>query len=147
MARLTGPGGADPTQLLRAAGAEFRSTGAGDVPEAWLAEVLPAGERDPRAVVVVDPPAPGAEHVDMGAWHVNARDEVHLVRSGEGVLQVVTPGGIVTVVLEPGDVMMVRGAEHRYRPASPQEWVLRWSGPPGAELEPRETGRAADPWP
>ena len=75
MARLTGPGGADPTQLLRAAGAEFRSTGAGDVPEAWLAEVLPAGERDPRAVVVVDPPA--------GLFEVYRSDDVDGSSAGD----------------------------------------------------------------
>lgn len=147
MARVTGPQGADARALLADAGAEFREAPGGDVPEEWLAEVLPEGERAVRADVVAAPPPPGSEFEGMGAWHVNARAECHLVSGGLGQLQVATGGGIVTVVLEPGDVMIVRGAEHRYRPLVAQSWLLRWSGPPDAGLDPRETGRANAPWP
>jgi len=41
----------------------------------------------------------------------------------------------------------VRGAEHRYVALEPQEWVLRHTGAADAELNPRETGRDAEPWP
>ena len=47
----------------------------------------------------------------MGAWHVNAVDELHLVQSGEGIMEFVTLDGIVSVVIGAGDVIEVRGAE------------------------------------
>lgn len=147
MAKVTGPHDADAHALLRDAGVELREAPGIDVPGDWLAEVLPEGERDVRAAITADPPAPGAEFEGMGAWHVNAQHECHLVKGGRGLLQVVTDGGIVTVELEQGDVMIVRGAEHRYLPIEPQGWVLRWSGAPDAGLDPRETGRQPVPWP
>lgn len=147
MAKVTGPQGEDAHALLRHAGVELREAPGIDVPDEWLVEVLPEGERDVRAEIVADPPAPGAEFEGMGAWHVNAQRECHLVKGGRGLLQVVTDGGIVTVELESGDVMIVRGAEHRYLPVEAQGWVLRWSGAPDAGLDPRETGRQATPWP
>lgn len=147
MATVTGPQGEDAHALLAEAGVEFREAHGSDVPEEWLNEVLPEGERYVRAEITADLPGPGAEFEGMGAWHVNARRECHLVRGGRGLLQVATPGGIVTVVLEAGDVMIVRGAEHRYRPVEAQGWLLRWSGPPEAGLDPRDTGRLPEPWP
>jgi len=147
MAIISGPDGVDVDAALRAAGASFVHGPGDDAPADLIAEVLGPDERQVRAVVEVQPPSAGEEHAGMGAWHVNAVDEVHFVRSGRGVLQVVLPHGICTVELEPGDVMVVRGAEHRYLPLAPQQWVLRWSGPADADLGARETGRAADPWP
>ena len=145
MVRLEG--GADPVAMLATVGSEFYEVHGDDIPPGRLAEVLPEGEREVRAEAVLTPPAEGEAGEGMGAWHVNARDEMHLVRSGEGVLQVITPDGVVTVWLGPGTVMVMRGAEHRYRPLSEQSWVLRWSGPPDADLDARETGRADGPWP
>jgi mannose-6-phosphate isomerase-like protein (cupin superfamily) len=83
----------------------------------------------------------------MGAWHVNAQDEAHTVLSGTGLMQFVTPQGVVTVVVEAGDVVVVRGAEHRYRPLTAQGWAIRHSGGPGDDLGARETGRPSGPWP
>lgn len=83
----------------------------------------------------------------MGAWHVNAQAELHLVRSGEGLLQVVTDGGVVSVWLGAGDVMAMSGAEHRFRALTPQQWVLRWSGGSDDDLGARPTGRPSGPWP
>ena len=78
---------------------------------------------------------------------LNAQCEAHLVRSGHGVLQVVTPGGVVTVWLDPGTVMVMRGAEHRYRPLTDQEFVIRHGGPVDADLGASATGRESSPWP
>jgi len=133
--------------LLASVGSEFWSIDGTDIDQADIARWLPEGQGDIRAVVPIDPPARGEEDAGMGAWHVNARDELHLVRSGEGVLQVVTHGGVVTVWLGPGDVMAMRGAEHRFRALTPQEWVLRWSGAPEDDLGARTTERPSEAWP
>ncbi|MFM9134470.1 MAG: hypothetical protein ACKOT0_03400, partial [bacterium] len=93
MARVTGPHGADARALLADAGAEFREAPGGDVPEEWLAEVLPEGERAVRADVVAAPPSPGSEFEGLGAWAGNARGECHLGTGGRGGLQVATGGG------------------------------------------------------
>jgi mannose-6-phosphate isomerase-like protein (cupin superfamily) len=83
----------------------------------------------------------------MAAWHVNERAEAHTVRSGTGLMQFITESGPVSVVLQPGDVIVIRGAEHRYRPLTVQRWALRWPGGADADLGARETGRTADAWP
>ena len=83
----------------------------------------------------------------MGAWHVNAVDELHVVRSGEGIMQFVTPRRRRQLVVEAGDVIEIHGAEHRYRPLTRQRWVLRHSGGPDAELSATDTGRSAEEWP
>jgi hypothetical protein len=44
-------------------------------------------------------------------------------------------------------MMLVRGAEHRYRPLTDQRWLIRFSGGPQADLIPTETDRACVPWP
>jgi mannose-6-phosphate isomerase-like protein (cupin superfamily) len=147
VAIISGPGGTDLEGVLAAAGVRFVHAPGDDAPAALVAEVLDPGEREIRAVVVADPPESGAEHAGMGAWHVNAVDEVHFVRSGRGLLQFVLPEGICSVEVRAGDVMIVRGTEHRYLPLEPQEWVLRHSGAADAGLGARDTGRADDPWP
>ena len=139
--------GQDPQGMLASVGSAFFAMQADDIPEDMLADVLPPGERQVRATIVAAPPSDEAAGEGMGAWHVNARHEMHFVRSGTGVLQVVTPEGVVTVWLDPGTVMVMRGAEHRYRPLTAQEWVLRHAGPADADLGARETGRASTPWP
>lgn len=83
----------------------------------------------------------------MAAWHVNERDEVHTVRSGTGLMEFMTESGPVSVLLQPGDVLVIRGGEHRYRPLTVQRWALRYGGGPDAELGQKETGREAGPWP
>jgi mannose-6-phosphate isomerase-like protein (cupin superfamily) len=116
-----------------------------DAPADVVRAVLPEDSRGIRAVADIEV----SEDVDagMGAWHVNAVDELHLVQSGEGIMEFVTLGGVVSVVIGTGDVIEVRGAEHRYRPLTEQRWALRFSGGPEADLAATETGRGADPWP
>lgn len=108
---------------------------------------LPAEIQDVRAAVVIPPPDAGDEHTGMGAWHVNAQTEAHLVVSGEGLVEFMTGEGPVAAVITGGDVMVVRGGEHRYRPLTEQEWIIRHSGGPDDDLGTRETGRASTPWP
>jgi mannose-6-phosphate isomerase-like protein (cupin superfamily) len=147
MAIISGPGGIDLEGQLAAAGVRFVHAPGDDAPEAVIAEMLGRDERQVRAVVVAEPPAPGEEYSGMGAWHVNAVQEVHFVRSGRGLLQFALPEGTCAVEIAAGDVMIVRGAEHRYLPLESQEWVLRYSGPAEGDLGARETGRDAGPWP
>ena len=147
MALVIDPHGSEGERMLDAAGVRLHriSEGAGDVDAVVVASVLPEGEREVRAVADIDVPAdPDA---GMGAWHVNPVDELHVVVDGEGVMQFVTLDGVVTVMVGAGDVIEIRGAEHRYRPLTPQRWILRYGGPAGADLDPVETGRAAGPWP
>lgn len=147
MAIISGPGGIDLEAALADAGVRFVHMPGLDAPDEILAQVLGPDERQVRAVVVAEPPGPGAEHTGMGAWHVNGVSEAHFARSGRGILQVVVASGVATVEVIPGDTMIIQGAEHRYLPIEPQEWVLRHTGPDDAELGARETGRTADPWP
>lgn len=130
--------------VLAAAGVELGRASEDEIP-AQVLEVLPEGERQVRAVADIEVP----EDIDagMGAWHVNAVDEVHVVASGAGVMEFVTIEGPVGVLVEAGDVIAIRGAEHRYRPLTPQRWVLRYGGPADGDLGATETGRAAGPWP
>lgn len=147
MAIISGPGGIDLEAELAAVGVRFVHAPGDDAPADLVGEVLGVGERQVRAVVMAEPPASGDEHSGMGAWHVNAVQEIHFVRSGRGLLQVALPEGTASIELLAGDVMIVRGAEHRYLPLEAQEWVLRHSGAPDADLGARETGREAEPWP
>lgn len=147
MAIISGPGGIDLEAELEAVGVRFVHAPGDDAPDELLAEVLGPDERQVRGIVVAQPPGPGEEFSGMGTWHVNAVSEAHFARSGRGLLQVVLPEGVASVEILPGDVMIVRGAEHRYLPIEAQEWVLRHSGPADAGLDPRETGREAEPWP
>lgn len=147
MAIISGPGGIDPEAELAAAGVRFVHSLGEDAPEDLVAEILQPDEREIRAVVVADPPAAGDEYTGMGAWHVNAVDEVHFVRSGRGLLQFALPVGVCSVEVRAGDVMIVRRAEHRYLPIEPQEWVMRHAGPADAGLGAQETGRGPEPWP
>lgn len=147
MARMIDREDAEGRALLDAAGVRLHRLpdGAEDAAAALVATVLPDGQRQVRAVADIEVPAdPDA---GMGAWHVNPVDELHVVVDGEGLMEFVTLDGIVPVVVGAGDVIEIRGAEHRYRPLTAQRWVLRFGGPDGAGLEPVETGRAAGPWP
>lgn len=147
MARVIGRDDAEARALLDAVGVRVHTADPEtfDAPAELVAAVLPDGSRDVRAVADVEVP----EDVDagMGAWHVNAVDELHVVQSGEGIMEFVTLDGIVSVVVGAGDVVEVRGAEHRYRPLTVQRWALRYGGGPDAELVATETGRGAEPWP
>ena len=143
MATLT-PG--DSSHRLTDLGVEFHTTDEDDVPDYLLALTLEEGERQTRGEVAVDPPAAGQEFEDFGAWHVNDGNEAHLLRSGTGQVQFVDDGGVITVDVEAGDVMIIRGAEHRFRALTPAVWVLHFAGPEGADLVATQTGRQDTPW-
>jgi len=136
----------DAHDRLATLGVEFHTTTNDDVPDALLAEVLPETARHERAVSTMEPPTSGAEFEGVGAWHVNAQDEAHFLRSGTGQVQFVDNTGTITVDLSAGDVMIIRRAEHRFRALTPCTWVVHYSGPDGADLEATPTGRANTPW-
>jgi hypothetical protein len=136
----------DGPDRLAVLGVEFHTTTNDDVPGELLELVLPAGERQERAVATMDPPTAGAEFDGVGAWHVNAQDEAHLLRSGSGELQFIDEDGIISVRLEAGDIMIVCRAEHRFRALTPCTWVLHYSGPDGADLVSTPTRRPDSPW-
>ena len=143
MATLT-PG--DSSQRLTDLGVEFHTTDEDDVPDHLLALALEEGERQTRGEVAVDPPAAGQEFEDFGAWHVNDGNEAHLLRSGTGQVQFVDADGVITVDVKAGDVMIIRGAEHRFRALTTAVWVLHFAGPEGADLIATQTGRQDTPW-
>lgn len=107
---------------------------------------LPDGERQLRGTFDAEPPAPGEEHAAHCAWHTNAVDEVHTFLSGTGLFEFVTPEGVVAVVAERGDVMVNRGAEHRYLPLASQSLRLRHSGPPDGDFGYAATATPNDDW-
>jgi mannose-6-phosphate isomerase-like protein (cupin superfamily) len=115
--------------------------------DAVLGEVL-GDATDERGRIVAEPPADeAAAATGMGAWHRNSVNEFHTVLDGRGIVEFVTADGPVSVLLTSGDIMAVERAEHRYRPLSPQGWVLRFGGPADGGLESTDTGRAAARWP
>ena len=126
-------------------GTEIVATTDEESEHAVVARVLPIGERGAR--VEVDIPPPDDAFSGMGAWHVNEQTEAHTVRSGRGIVEFWTPDGVVSAELEAGDVMVVRGGEHRYRPLTTQTWVIRHSGPEDVDLDTRDTGRPSGIWP
>ena len=136
----------DGPDRLAVLGVEFHTTTDDDVPPELLANVLPAGEQQQRAVATMDPPDPGAEFEGVGAWHLNEQDEAHFLRSGSGEVQFIDDAGIISVRLTAGDVMIVRCAEHRFRALTPCTWVLHYSGSDGADLASTPTRRPDSPW-
>lgn len=118
-----------------------------DADETILVAVLPEGCRAVRGEMTAAPPADSEADTGMGAWHVNDVDELHVVTSGEGIMEFVTDSGVVGVVVEPGDVVEIHRTEHRYRPLTEQGWVIRHAAAPGADMTTSETGRPASPWP
>lgn len=147
MALVIGRDEAEARALLDGTGVRLHTAdpATADVPADVISAVLPEDSRGVRAVADIE--VPEDVNAGMGAWHVNAVDELHLVQSGEGIMEFVTLDGIVSVVIGAGDAIEVRGAEHRYRPLTEQRWALRFSGGPDADLGATETGRGAGPWP
>jgi hypothetical protein len=136
-------------RLLHGVGAEVHHvTREGSSEEtALLARVLPEGERHVRATFDAAKPEPGAEHSAHCAWHTNAVVEAHTVNSGRGLFQFWTEEGPVTIVLTAGDLLVNRGAEHRYLPMTDQQLRLHHSGEIDGEFGYVDTGRGPMPWP
>jgi hypothetical protein len=108
------------------------------------ADVLGA-DIEPKGEITAEPPADeAAANEGMGGWHINGGNEFETVVSGTGIVEFMTDKGAIAVLLEAGDVMAVERAEHRYRPLTPQSWVLRFEGD---DLGAVDTGRVAKPWP
>jgi hypothetical protein len=146
MARVIGRDDGQARDLLAASGVTLTTVADdGDAPASLVEAVLPADARQLRGDVEI--PVPVDPDAGMGAWHVNAVDEVHVVASGEGIMEFITIEGPVAVLLTAGDVLAIQGAEHRYRPLTAQRWLLRYGGPPEADLVATDTGRASDAWP
>jgi hypothetical protein len=112
-----------------------------------LARVLPEGERHVRGTFEAQPPTPGEEHEAHCAWHTNAVTEAHTINSGLGVFEFWTEEGVVTVVTEPGDLVVNRGAEHRFLPLVHQQLRLHHSGTADQDFGYVATGRTPAPWP
>jgi len=132
--------------LLAAHGVELVAVSQVDEHLAVL-RVLAASEADVRVDVVITAPDDVDADSGNGAWHVNAQHEAHTVLEGVGVIEFWCDDKAVGAVLEPGDIMLVKGAEHRYRPLTDQRWLIRYSGGPHEELTATQTGRASEPWP
>lgn len=149
MARFIGCAEPEGRLLLRAAGVQvLRAIDSdGGVDPAILELVLEPVARHVRAVMAAEPPTPGAENSGMGAWHVNGVDEVHSVLDGQGLMEFWTDQGAVCVLVEAGDVLVIQGAEHRYRPLTDQRWAIRFAGAPDADLVGSNTQRPGEPWP
>jgi mannose-6-phosphate isomerase-like protein (cupin superfamily) len=147
MALVIGRDDSAARTLLDAVGVRLHAADAAtaDASADVVAAVLPDDSREVRGVA--DVAVPDDVDAGMGAWHVNAVDELHVVQSGEGIMEFVTLDGVVSVVVGAGDVIEIRGAEHRYRPLTEQRWSLRHSGGPHADLSAIGTGRASEPWP
>ena len=112
--------------------------------DAVMADVL-GTQTDERGRIVAEPPTDDeAAKAGMGAWHINAGNEFETVLSGQGIVEFMTDKGAVAVLLEAGDIMAVERAEHRYRPLTHQEWILRFEGD---DLGAVDTGRVSGPWP
>jgi hypothetical protein len=138
--------GSDGRRYLEEAGVFLDHCAAADLPESRLAGCLGVDERQVRAIAVLGPADAPDASPELGAWHINAERELHLLRSGSGQFEFVTPHGIVCVLMEPGDVIEIRRVEHRFRAFTSTTWVLRYSGAANAELSPKPTGRVEKPW-
>ena len=143
--------GVDDTEgrrRLLSVGVEFHEIGHEGSPleTEVLSDALPEGRRHVRATFEPSPPEPSAQNEAHCAWHINGVDEAHTITSGTGIMQFWTDEGAVTVLAEPGDLLVNRGAEHRFRPLTDQQLRLRHSGDTD-DFGAVDTGRTPDPWP
>jgi hypothetical protein len=134
---------------LRAIGTEIHQIGQQGTPleTELVAGALPEGERHVRGTFDATAPAEGEEHSAHCAWHTNSVTEAHTFNSGRGLFQFWTEEGPVSVVLTAGDLLVNRGAEHRFLPLGDQQLRLRHSGQPDGEFGYVHTGRSPMPWP
>ncbi|MFC6237254.1 hypothetical protein [Longivirga aurantiaca] len=146
--RYIGLDTATAVQRLAGARVEWHTVGdeGSDAERALIDTFLAEGERQLRGTFDAEPPAVGEEHQAHCAWHTNAVDEVHTFLSGTGRFEFATPDGVIAVVAEAGDVMVNRGAEHRYLPLTSQRLRLRHSGPPDGDFGYVATTTPNDPW-
>lgn len=134
---------------LRTVGTEIHQIGQEGSPleTELVARALPEGQRHVRGTFDAMAPAPGEEHTAHCAWHTNSVTEAHTFNSGRGLFQFWTEEGPVSVVLTAGDLLVNRGAEHRFLPLGDQQLRLRHSGDVDGEFGYVDTGRSPMPWP
>lgn len=139
----------DGRSLLRAVGTEIHQIRQEGSPEETrlVARALPEGERHTRGTFDATAPDPGDEHAAHCAWHTNSVTEAHTFNSGRGLFQFWTEQGPVSVVLTAGDLLVNRGAEHRFLPLGKQQLRLRHSGGADGDFGYVDTGRSPMPWP
>jgi hypothetical protein len=149
MVRFIGLDQDEARRRLATVGTEIIAIGSegSDVEAQTLARVLPEGERGARGTFEAHPPAAGEEHAAHCAWHTNAVTEAHTINSGLGLFQFWTDAGVVTVVTEAGDLLVNRGAEHRFLPVRHQQLRLHHSGGPDQDFGYVATARPPDAWP
>lgn len=146
MARFIGRDEREARDLLAGIGCHIVAEDGTDR-ERIMLDLLDDESRFDRTDLVVDPPSADAQFESFGAWHVNSVNEFHSITDGEGLLEFWTADGVVSVILEPGDIMAnTAGVEHRYRPLTTQTWIVRMSGGPDAELVATNTGRENMPF-
>lgn len=135
--------------LLRSVGTEIHQVEeeGSQLESELVASVLPEGERHVRGTFDATAPALGEEHSAHCAWHTNSVTEAHTFNSGRGLFQFWTAEGPVSVVLTAGDLLVNRGAEHRFLPLGDQQLRLRHSGEADGEFGYVGTGRSPMPWP
>jgi hypothetical protein len=146
MALTLAADGSDGRRYLEEAGVLLDRCEGEDIPDSRIARCLDVNERQVRAVAVLEPATELDAKPEFEHWHINAERELHLLRSGSGQFEFITPGGMVSVVMEPGDVIEIDRVEHRFRAFTPTTWVLRYSGAADDGLHPRSTRRADEPW-
>jgi hypothetical protein len=149
MVRFIGLDEATARRRLLAVGTEIVQIGSegSELEAEILAGALPEGRRHVRGTFEALPPAPGEEHDAHCAWHTNAVTEAHTINSGLGLFEFWTEDGVVTVVTEPGDLLVNRGVEHRFLPVAHQQLRLHHSGESDQDFGYVATGRTPAPWP
>ena len=149
MVKFIGIEESEARRRLLAVGTEIVEIGSegSDLETETVARLLPEGERHVRGVFDPDPPEAGQEYAAHCAWHINSVNEAHTITSGRGIMQFWTEGGPVSLVVEAGDLLVNRSAEHRFLPLTHQLLRLRHSGSVDADFGEIGTGRAPEPWP
>jgi hypothetical protein len=118
----------------------------GEISGEHLEEFLSESERHVRTTFTAQPPSEDSHFDGMGAWHINNAQEAHSIVAGEGVMEFITQSGVVSVLVEQGDAVLIDKAEHRYLPLTEQTWLIRHGGESDFTFEATETGREPEQW-
>lgn len=149
MVKFLHPDTARAQAALADIGVRFTPTDAtdGSIKDEHLHGFIPGDERHVRRTFMATPPAPMNRDQGPGAWHINNAREAHSIIDGQGLMQFATEIGVLNVLVEAGDGMLIDGAEHRYLPLTPQTWLIRHGGPSDYVFTAHETGASPVAWP